>query len=281
MCVLNQAVELALVSVSAHGEDGVGAGAVQVVHSSRRDRPGWSCCRLSRGSGWPPARASLTWARASAGGPLPIASSRMGHLMDAPGRGYDVLGFGPASGGNEMSRQLVLARIIEPASKLDSPRVLEEAEESRRRMRRSSGACRSTSRLRGDREPICGAHAGLEPASLVLYDPPLGPCRQHGGVAGRVVRRPAGRAAVVLRVRESRAHRDGRQQGWVGGTAMARGAPVNSGACSMMGIIGERVARTQVKYHRRAKAGRTRPHVTDRWRLAMSDRDRGHLPPDR
>jgi hypothetical protein len=64
------------------------------------------------------------------GGPLPITSSRMGHLLDALDRGYDVLGFGRATAGDEMFRQLVLARIIEPASKLDSLRVLEEAGEA-------------------------------------------------------------------------------------------------------------------------------------------------------
>ena len=61
------------------------------------------------------------------GGPLPITSSRMGHLLDALARGYDVLGFGRATGGDEVFRQLVLARIIESVSKLDSLRVLEEA----------------------------------------------------------------------------------------------------------------------------------------------------------
>jgi hypothetical protein len=61
------------------------------------------------------------------GGALQITSSRMEHLLDALGRAYDVLGFGRASGGDEMSRQLVLARIIEPASRLGSLRVLEEA----------------------------------------------------------------------------------------------------------------------------------------------------------
>jgi hypothetical protein len=66
----------------------------------------------------------------SPGGPLPITSSRMEHLLDALGRGYDVLGFGRATAGDEMFRQLVLARIIEPASKLDSLRVLEEAGEA-------------------------------------------------------------------------------------------------------------------------------------------------------
>jgi hypothetical protein len=69
-------------------------------------------------------------ARASAGGPgrtLPITSSRMGHLLDALTRAYDLLGFGRATGGDEVFRQLVLAWIIEAVSKLDSLRVLEEA----------------------------------------------------------------------------------------------------------------------------------------------------------
>ena len=58
------------------------------------------------------------------GGPLPIISSQMGCLVDALSRGYDVLGLAAAAGGDEVFRQLVLARIIEPVSKLDSLRVL-------------------------------------------------------------------------------------------------------------------------------------------------------------
>jgi hypothetical protein len=60
-------------------------------------------------------------------GPLPITSSRMGHLLDALSRAYDALGFPQATGRDEVFRQLVLARIIEPTSKQDSLRVLEEA----------------------------------------------------------------------------------------------------------------------------------------------------------
>ena len=59
--------------------------------------------------------------------PLPIVSSRMGHLCDVLSRAYDVLGFDDAAGGDEVFRQLVLARIIPPTSKLDSLRVVEEA----------------------------------------------------------------------------------------------------------------------------------------------------------
>lgn len=60
-------------------------------------------------------------------GPLPITSSRMGHLLDALDHACRVLGFEDAAGGDEVFRQLVIARIIEPVSKLDSLRVLEEA----------------------------------------------------------------------------------------------------------------------------------------------------------
>ena len=64
---------------------------------------------------------------AAPGGPLPITASRMGCLVDALQHAYRVLGFDQASGGDEVFGQLVLARIIEPVSKADSARVLEEA----------------------------------------------------------------------------------------------------------------------------------------------------------
>ena len=48
------------------------------------------------------------------GAPLPITSSRMGHLVGAVERAYRVLGLDEAAGGDEVFRQLVLARIIEP-----------------------------------------------------------------------------------------------------------------------------------------------------------------------
>ena len=55
----------------------------------------------------------------------------MGCPLDALDRAYRVLGLDRAAGGDEVFRQLVLARIIEPVSKLDSKldsaRVLEEA----------------------------------------------------------------------------------------------------------------------------------------------------------
>jgi hypothetical protein len=64
---------------------------------------------------------------ARAAGPLEIVSSRAGHLWDALARAYDTLGFTAATCADEVFRALVLARIIEPTSKLDSLRVLAEA----------------------------------------------------------------------------------------------------------------------------------------------------------
>ena len=60
------------------------------------------------------------------GGPLPITASRMGHLWDALEHGYRLLGLEAAAGGDEVFRDLVLARIIEPTSKLATARVLDE-----------------------------------------------------------------------------------------------------------------------------------------------------------
>lgn len=107
-----------------------------------------------------------------AGGPLPITASRMGHLWDALCAGYDTLGFDEAAGGDEVFRHLVLARLIEPTSKLDSLRVLAEAGTATvsyptimRRLRLYSAE--------GWREQLaaaCARHAGLGPSTLVLFD---------------------------------------------------------------------------------------------------------------
>jgi hypothetical protein len=110
--------------------------------------------------------------RGAGGGPLPITSTRMEHLWQALSRGYDELGFGRAAGGDEVFRQLVLARIIEPVSKLDSLRVLEEAgitPVSYATLRRRLPAYAKEPWRQG-LSAACAAHAGLGPASLVLYD---------------------------------------------------------------------------------------------------------------
>jgi hypothetical protein len=169
-----------------------GATAVQIVHSSRRgsrdiehigsahDGAGVELLkaaarqRLAAGQGeldlgleaTDPAR------RGSGGGPLPITSTRMGHLLDCLCRAWRVLGLEEAAGGDEVFALLVAARIIEPVSKLDSLRVLAEAGVAppsyATLKRRLQGYARD-----GFRDKIsaaCAAHAGLGPASLVLYD---------------------------------------------------------------------------------------------------------------
>ena len=105
-------------------------------------------------------------------GPLPITSSRMSHLVDALERAYRVLGLEDAASGDEVFRHLVLARIIEPASKLDSLRVLEEAgvtPTSYRTLKRRLPAY-AEEEWRQRLSAACAAHARLGPASLVLYD---------------------------------------------------------------------------------------------------------------
>ena len=109
---------------------------------------------------------------AAPGGPLPITSSRMGCLLDALARAYDVLGFTAAAGGDEVFFQLVAARVIEPVSKLDSLRVLEEAGLAPVSYptvnRRLPVYAREAWRQR--LSAACAAHARLGRASLVLYD---------------------------------------------------------------------------------------------------------------
>jgi len=163
-----------------------GATAVQIVHSSRRGSrdiehigsahdeaelellKAAARQRLAAGQG----ELDLGLDAAAAGGPLPITASRMACLLDALSRGYEVLGFGQASGGDEVFRDLVLARIIEPASKLDSLRVLEEAGVAvasyRTVLRRLPAYAKDSWRQK--LSAACAAHAGLGPASLVLYD---------------------------------------------------------------------------------------------------------------
>ena len=163
-----------------------GARAVQIVHSSRRGSrdiehigsahddaelevlKAVARQRLAAGQG----QLDLGLEPAGGGEPLPITSSRMGHLWDALTRGYEVLGLHEAAGGDEVFRQLVLARIIEPTSKLDSLRVLEEAGVDPPLYRTLTRRLRvfATELWRQKLAKGCARHAGLGPASLVLYD---------------------------------------------------------------------------------------------------------------
>jgi len=96
----------------------------------------------------------------------------MGHLADAVERAYRVLGLDDAAGRDEVFRHLVLARIIEPTSKQDSLRVLEEAGVGTVSYptlnRRLPAYAREEWRQR--LSAACAAHAQLGQASLALYD---------------------------------------------------------------------------------------------------------------
>ena len=60
-------------------------------------------------------------------GTLPITSSQMTHLWDGLCTAYRVLGIEAVTKGDTVFRDLVLARIIEPTSKIDAARVLERS----------------------------------------------------------------------------------------------------------------------------------------------------------
>ena len=168
-----------------------GARAVQIVHGSRRgsrtiEHVGSAHDELELEALKAAARQRLVGgqaelelgleasvsAAAGSAGPLQIASSRMGHLWDGLSSVYDLLGFARAAGGDEVFRQLVLARIIEPTSKADSLRVLAEvgvdavSYPTLNRHLRGYAADGFRRKLAA----ACARHAQLGPASLVLYD---------------------------------------------------------------------------------------------------------------
>jgi hypothetical protein len=107
-----------------------------------------------------------------AGAPLETVSSHAGHLWDALCRAYTRIGLDHAAGSDEVFRDLVLARIIEPTSKQDSLRVLYEVGVEpvsyRTVTRRLPVFAKPT--FRQALSAACARHAGLGPASLVLYD---------------------------------------------------------------------------------------------------------------
>jgi hypothetical protein len=104
--------------------------------------------------------------------PLPITASRMDCRLDVLEHAWRVLGFDHAADGDEVFRDLVLARIIEPVSKLDRLGVLAEAgvaAASYRTVKRRLPVYARDS-WRQKISAACAAHAGLGRASLVLYD---------------------------------------------------------------------------------------------------------------
>lgn len=106
------------------------------------------------------------------GEPLEILSSKSSHLWDGLCRAYGALGFDAVLGGDEVLRDLVLARIIEPTSKIDAERVLAEtgvAAASYRTVKRRLPVIAKAA-VRQALSAACAEHAGLGPASLVLFD---------------------------------------------------------------------------------------------------------------
>ncbi len=163
-----------------------GATAVQVVHSNRRGArqiehigsahdeqelaalKAAAAERLAAGQ----LHLDLGIAAADGVGPLPITSARMAVLWDVLADVYVELGFGDAAHGDNVFRDLVLARIIEPTSKLDSLRVLDEvgvAAASYATVKRHLPFFAKTE-WRKSLAAACAAHAGLGPATLCLYD---------------------------------------------------------------------------------------------------------------
>jgi Transposase DDE domain len=103
---------------------------------------------------------------------LPITSTQSKHLWDALRLAYSVVGFDTACGADEVFQALVLARVVEPVSKLDTIRVLEEIgvvpPGYRTIFRRLPGYAAEEWRQR--LAAACAAHVGLGPATLVIYD---------------------------------------------------------------------------------------------------------------
>jgi Transposase DDE domain len=105
-------------------------------------------------------------------GTLPITSSQMTHLWDGLCAAYRMLGFESVTKGDNVFRDLVLARIIEPTSKVDAARVLTEVgvEPASYATIKRRLPVYAQSSWRQSLATASAAHAGLGPASLVLFD---------------------------------------------------------------------------------------------------------------
>lgn len=105
---------------------------------------------------------------------VPITHTRMGVLWDILTHAYMQLKFHEVTDveDRDVFRNLVLARILEPSSKLDSIRVLAEAgiaSMSYATLKRRLPSY-ATDEFREGLSAACVDHAGIGPSSLVLYD---------------------------------------------------------------------------------------------------------------
>ena len=161
-----------------------GATAVQIVHSNRRgardiehigsahNEQELAALKAAAAERLAAGQQQLDFGMLAGSGSLPITSSRMAVLWDCLDLVYTQLGFGVKTNGDSVFRDLVLARIIEPTSKLDSLRVLGEvgvdtASYATLKRRLSTYAAPG---WRAELAAACAAHAHLGPATLCLYD---------------------------------------------------------------------------------------------------------------
>ncbi len=162
-----------------------GATAVQIVHSNRRGARDIEHIGSAHNEQELAALKAAAAERLAAGqqqldlgvlagpGTLPITSSRMAVLWDCLDGVFTELGFTQATKGDNVFGDLVAARIVEPTSKLDSLRVLAEIgvdTVSYATLKRRLPIYAEPEWRRGGLAAACAAHAGLGPASLVLYD---------------------------------------------------------------------------------------------------------------
>lgn len=104
--------------------------------------------------------------------PVPVTSERAGYLIEAITGAYTALGFDEAAEGDRVFADLVMARIVQPGSKLDSVETLAEigiASASYATIKRRLPAY-AADEFRQRLTAACAAHAGIGPGVLVLYD---------------------------------------------------------------------------------------------------------------
>ena len=109
---------------------------------------------------------------AGAGCVAPIASNRMGVLLEALEAAWKAVGLDRLDGADEVFRQLVTARLIEPTSKQDSLRVLAEAglsPVSYATVKRHLPSY-ATEDFTRDLSRLLAGYARIGRASLVLFD---------------------------------------------------------------------------------------------------------------
>ena len=108
----------------------------------------------------------------SAESPLPVAGERAGYLIDALQGVYRDLGFDAATGGDQVFQHPVMARIIQPGSKLDSIETLAEvgiASASYRTIKRRLPRYAAPG-FQDEPTKTCANRTGIGPGVLVLFD---------------------------------------------------------------------------------------------------------------